>query len=373
MTFLENTLAPADMFAIARFADACQRRVHFCEDILVRLGVDGLVLAEDNAERDSFAWIAAATNRGIPTTVVSYGVLAPDEAEHAYAKAPSHQVAEPLLGALQRVIPHWLRSGDGYTISRLPPLEALGRYVAGFDYWNPWLVNAGSVGGIAVESARMRDSYLSQGFPPAKLHITGHPSMDIMHRKQSNFLEERQKLTRYGVSPDGPLIVVAMPPDQTSSRPIEFGSYQSILDAFTQPTRSVTDANIIVSPHFNVSEDHRAFLRSRGIPVAEVSASELLPLADLFVASVSSTIKWALACGIPTIDYDVYGYRYSLYDGVAQVQTASTYEQFLDALRRWMDPSQRASWRTEAVNGKDSWGTVDGRAMDRVIDLVLRD
>ena len=45
--------------------------------------------------------------------------------------------------------------------------------------------------------------------------------------------------------------------------------------------------------------------------IAARKTSELVPLCDLYVASVSSTIRWAIACGKPVVNYDVYRYRYT--------------------------------------------------------------
>ncbi len=35
----------------------------------------------------------------------------------------------------------------------------------------------------------------------------------------------------------------------------------------------------------------------------------LVPLCSLYVASVSATIRWAIACGKPVVNYDVYRFE----------------------------------------------------------------
>ena len=48
-----------------------------------------------------------------------------------------------------------------------------------------------------------------------------------------------------------------------------------------------------------------------GIKIGGRETAELIPLRDLYMVSVSYTIRGAIACGIPVINYIVYRYRYS--------------------------------------------------------------
>lgn len=363
-----------DALVVRRHADAFSRRINFCEDILVRLDVDAVLFAEDNVERDSYGWIAAAERRGIPTTVISYSAISAVEAEHAYRDSPLHQVHPgPVRDALKAVGPHWLRETDRYCISRLPPLESLGRIEAGLDRWNPWLVNTGPVGRIGVESEHVRQVWLGLGFAPDRLVVTGHPSFDILWDGCRRRDEKRAALAEHGVDPAAPLIVVAVPPDQGAGRASRAGSYENLLDVFTRLPRDLTGAQVIATPHPNMSAAQRDLVTALGVPMIPVSAAHLIPLADLYLASVSSTIKWALACGVPVIDYDVYGYGYEDYLDLSQVASPDDGEAFRDALLRWADPESRRQWSQQAAAGAAHWGTIDGNSMARCIDLVFRD
>jgi hypothetical protein len=85
---------------------------------------------------------------------------------------------------------------------------------------------------------------------------------------------------------------------------------------------------------------------------------------------VSSTIRWAVACGKPVITYDVYRYRYTDYLGLKGVITIEEQELFLDLLRRMATES---GFRNEIAEFQRAdaprWGNLDGRAGERIVAL----
>lgn len=358
--------------AVRRAADLCERRTRFCEDWLVRLGVDGILFAEDNVERDSFAWIGAARRRGIRTVVISYGALSANEAEAAYANSPAHQIEGPDLDLIRKHLPRWLRQGDGYAITRLPFTEMLGREIFGLVPFNPWLVNSNGADAIALESRAMEKTYRSFGFPASQLKAVGHPLQDRLANVRSQRMELRAELAeRHGHDPSAPLIVVAMPPDQLGNRPSPFENYSDLMAAFAILPASLTGAAVVVSPHPNITGEQKQQIVGLGGKLADMSAAELLPLADLYLTCVSSTIKWALGLGIPVIDFDCYGYNYTEYLDLPQVKSVTTVQGLSTALEGWSDAGQHERLETAARNGSAEWGEIDGNALQRLIGLCL--
>lgn len=361
------------LLSVRRAADADLRRMAFCEDMLVRLGVDALVLAEDNVERDSHAWIRAARRRAIPSTVVTYGTLSPTEAENAYRRSPAHAV-EPLeRGILARRLGRWLRVGPDYAITRLPLEQALGRELAGFVTRDPWLVNTGAVDRIAVESEGSRAAYLAAGFDAERVITTGHLFHDRLARDPETRASGRAALAeRHGLSLDRPWLVVAMPPNQCDHRPVDRDAgFPDLVRRFCDLPAEITGFEVVVSPHPNLLGPDRELVRSAQGTLVEVPVADLLGLADAYLACVSSTISWALALGLPTIDYDCYRYRYEDKAGEPGLVTARDADSLVRALRALADPSERERWRSASAARASWWGLTDGLASDRIVDLVL--
>ena len=367
-------LNPDDRLDCLRAADLCERRTRFCEDWLVRLGIDTVLFAEDNVERDSFAWIAAARRRGVKTVVSSYGALSAQEAETAYAHSSSHQLEPRHQQAVRKHLPHWVRQGADYMITRLPFSELMGRELFGTAPFDPWLVNSNGADHLALESDAMVKIYLDHGFQSGQLIALGNPMHDrLAHIREQRQDQRTQLAQRHGFNPESPLIVVAMPPDQRSTRPCPFDSYEQIMEAFGQCPEHETGAAVIVSPHPNMNQDQKDSFILKGGHLEHVSVAELLPLADLYIACVSSTIKWALGLGIPVIDFDCYGYNYPDYHQLPQVLSVSTKEDFLAGLTDWHSPEKRASLEAAATNGAAKWGGIDGNCLERLETLCLKE
>ena len=352
--------------------DRIRRRIGICEDWLVRLGIDAVVLAEDNVERDSYGWIAGAKRRGIKTVVSSYGAISDKEAVNAYRSSASHAVSAAQATLIRQHFPQWLAEGDGFAIARLPFAEAIARELTDTAPFNPWLVNTGHADVIAVESAAMEQAYLKFGFQDAKLKPIGHPLQDTLAVVARERLERRTALfAQHNLSANRPLAVVAMPPDQLASRSGVYRQYADVISAFARLPGEVAKVNVVVSPHPNISAEGRALIRATGAVLVETTVADLLPLADLYISSVSSTIKWALGCGIPVIDFDCYGYGYSDYLDLPQVMSASDETAFRSALLRFGNHEERAQLATLAKCGAVHWGAFDGMAIDRLVELLL--
>lgn len=365
-------LDPERRQEVLRAADLCERRARFCEDWLVKLGIDAILFAEDNVERDSYAWITAARRRRIRTVVTSYGALSATEAEAAYANSPAHQIIGEELALVRKHLPRWLRQGEGYAITRLPFVEMMGRELFGLAPFDPWLVNSNGVDAIALESRSAARIYGSYGFPADQLQPVGHPLHDRLAEVRSQRMELRAELAaRHGYDPSAPLIVVAMPPDQLGSRPSPFGSYLELMEAFALIPERLTQAAVIVSPHPNISDQDKQALIARGAKLEDTSVANLLPLADLYLACVSSTIKWALGLGIPVIDFDCYSYRYSEYRSLPQVESVETTAELKAALEKWSIPEERARLEDAARKESAEWGEIDGHALERVVGLTI--
>lgn len=381
--FVENAAAPqaesllselphVDRHAALCAVDRLRRRINFCEDWLVRLGIDAVVLAEDNVERDSYGWIAAAKRRCIRSVVTSYGAISDQEAINAYRGSASHAVSAIQAALIRQHFPQWLVEGDGFAITRLPFTEAIARELTDTAPFNPWLVNTGHADAIAVESAAMEQAYLKFGFQDAKLKAIGHPLQDTLVIAARERLERRAVLFAHNsLSANRPLAVVAMPPDQLASRSGVYGQYSEVISAFARLPGELAGVNVVVSPHPNISGEGRALIRETGATLVETTVADLLPLADLYICSVSSTIKWALGCGIPVIDFDCYRYGYSDYLALPQVMSASDEMAFRSALLRFGNHDERAQLAALAKCGAERWGRFDGMAIDRLVDLLL--
>ena len=115
------------------------------------------------------------------------------------------------------------------------------------------------------------------------------------------------------------------------------------------------------------------YIEQWGVKIARDNTAALIPLCDVYVASISATIQWAIACGKPVLNYDVYRYHYNDYLGVDGVIAVEDREQFLAALRQLTgDPAYYREIAARQAGFAERWGKLDGRAGERLLQLFER-
>jgi hypothetical protein len=240
----------------------------------------------------------------------------------------------------------------------------------------PWTLNRGNATRIMLDSEAQREVYLALGFPPRQLCVVGDINGEILHRS----LENRDRLqadllARHGLPRGRPLILCGFPPDQFElySEAFEFKSYDELIEAWMKSFDMLGDrANVIVRPHPRVSLDRIEPFKAPNVRLTLQPTAELIPLCDLYVASISATIRWAIACGIPVINYDTYRYRYGDYDQAAGVIFTESQTEFRAEMARFVgDPSFAASLAEQQRRDMGRWGRIDGEMQKRFAALVI--
>ena len=93
------------------------------------------------------------------------------------------------------------------------------------------------------------------------------------------------------------MILTALPCDclyYPGGRPeCEFKEYNELADFWLSTLAKIKDHHVLVSLHPSVTYEGMKYLEKRGVTIVKEDISELIPLCDIFVASVSSTIRWA--------------------------------------------------------------------------------
>lgn len=340
---------------------------------LAAAGAQALLLPEDNVERDSASWIAAMHDRGGRSVVVSYGSVTPHEAAIAYHSQPDYGPSTPADWAFLALQPRWGMRWRGRTMMRLPPARVCAMETAGLAPSLPWVVNSGAADAIAVESEFMRRQFTAHGVPAEKVRAVGTQPLDKLFAGTQQAAARRSALdATHGFTADRPLLLCALPPNQYPGVPAPgLATYDALVDAWVGLLKRARERfHVAVTPHPNIAAESLRPLVAAGIPVLEGGAAAWIPLCDAYLASVSSTIRWALACGKPVINYDCYGYRHAEYQGIAHVLHAWTPEQAQAALSQWMLPPDFQALAAAAASAREEFGVLDGQGVARLSRLL---
>jgi hypothetical protein len=337
---------------------------------------DMIILAEDNVERLSTCLINEGRRQGVPSIIIPFTIPNPLEPAKAYRNRSSHQVKGPLARSVAAVYPKWRFRLEGQDLLRVPAATVLLFEFLGQSSPAPWILNRGRAARIALDSEAQREVYLKLGFPPAQLSVVGDVNGEILHRGLINRSQLLPKLlAELGLQPGRPLILCGFPPDQFGSKAddFEFEAYDALVEAWIESFRALGDrANVVVRPHPRA--DMRRF-DAFGAPNVRFTlqpTAELIPLCDLYVASISATIRWAISCGIPVINYDTYRYRYGDYEKAAGVIQTETLAEFRAHLTRFVNDASYANDLAERQrSAMQHWGTISNNMPDRFAALVL--
>lgn len=317
---------------------------------------------------------------GIPTVIAPFALGTTKEMVESLHDKPAHQADNGLANKLAaELFPQWTNYYKGRKLLRLPGEEIFIQEGLHLAPPHPWIPNSGHVTRIAVESEQMHRYYRSMHFPEQQLALTGSAYDDLLARTAQTAAERRRALAQQlRIDADRKWLVCAWPTDQFGTRhpPVEFADYGQLCHAWAAALEHVqrtTGFQVVICPHpVTPLGPLRDILDSYGLArnLCRVGTLQLVSCSDLFVACVSSTLRWAISLGIPAINYDCYEYGYTDFDAAAGTRTVTKLDDFEAQLREWTtSESAYLSARRAQQDCAPQWGMHDGQSTTRILAL----
>ena len=320
---LERRLFPWPRAAISAEINRLRVMHKQAADIIDQYSPSALLLSSDRLYGWPQAFVAAARDRSCPVLLLIFAVVGEDWFPRR--NNPQLRTDMPPYRAYKK----WLarrrpqqvyNSPHGkllfYHPERTVALDRLHMLPA-----QPWTGEGSSADLILASGENDRVEHIKRGIHPEKVIVTGLPSQDHLYRASKQASELRSRLTsEYNLEPDRKWIVCALPYHAKQHHP-RWESYWEEVN-FLVGALANTGANILLSLHPKTEPEACLELESQfGINVLRQPMSEILPVADLLVASFSSTVRWAVLMGIPTLVFDFYRQRFHTYDSFDGVIT----------------------------------------------------
>jgi hypothetical protein len=335
-----------------------------------------VVLGGDIVHYDTAAFIRAAHDEGVPAVVVAGWMIHQDENAESFYYDRAHQCVSLSNRAAALLYPRWSYDYRGRRLVRLPAGRLLAREWLGLAPPQPWTLHSGHADAIAVESHATRAACLREGLPARKIHVTGSINHDVMATSLAQAARRKAELCEeLGLrDPSLPLLVCALPPDEfyrPGGRPeCDFSNHGQVVEFWIKTLAAVPGWNVVISLHPSLLYEKMQPIERFGVRIARRHTSELVSVCDLFVASVSTTIQWATACGKPIINYDVYRYRQHDYAEIGGMVTVYEQAEFQDVVRRVTeDRACSDALAAKQTACREHWGLLDGHAGDRLSAL----
>lgn len=359
LRFFRDTLRPAYLLLTYR-------------RLFKRRKIDLVVVTEDNVAARARTLVHVATRAGVPVLLMPFTIPNPYEAARILGRRRDYQLHGVFARLFAKLRPNWILDGKWI---RLPLPQAIANELAGLAPARPWIDNEGPAT-IAIESPAMVQHYRAMGVSDRQLVLTGSLADHILERSLDERAQRQAELRARLQLSDKPLLLCALPPDQLThaGAESEFATYHDLLAAWTAALVAVSERfAVVVRPHPRLTEAMLAPLRQANLAICWDDTATLVPLCDLYVAAISATIRWAIACGKPVVNYDVFQYRFDDYDGVPGnilVNDIASFRQTLGDLAA--GPERLAALASAQAAVAQDWGCLDGQSSRRILALIDR-
>jgi hypothetical protein len=344
---------------------------------LAALGASCLVTAQ---ERDDTALpiVAAAQDLSIPTILISAaGLYMPDGGAYMRRASPPMKL-DPEPGAgfgewsqilLNRLV-GWLEPGHVFAsrwgrMMHRPAHWYLAAWFAGLGLRSGWFQGTRFIDVVVVSGDDELRVCRAAGIPDHRIAAIGSPGFQMHHERMRERLRIRAQL---GIAQDRPLLIASPPPlweHRMIGRDEHFAFIDELLAVLAR-----SRCTVIVSLHPKLNRaDYEPRVRAMGGTIAEQPLTEILAAADLFVSGgYSSTIRWALAIGIPSANLDLWELNEGTYRDDSDYPTLRS----LEALGAWI-AAARDRPPGPRQSEKPPLGLIcDGRFHEHLAELVER-
>ncbi|MBV6410848.1 MAG: hypothetical protein LC123_14205 [Burkholderiales bacterium] len=361
---------------LAAFVSYFSRQIEAAHSILRETKPSILIVVQDGVSGNC-ALIRAARDQGVPVADFPYGFgTSRDFNDYIEEKNVEGELVV-LDGSrrdwIERNCPQWIRSSPFGDVLMFPPAYIQAREKLGLSLELPWVVHGGQSDLLAAESPIMYRHYLEEGIRPGKVKLVGTLYCDVIYDVLAGSPQfgAAYRETRK-IRPGHTSVLISLPPSYHKTRPgkNEFATYEAACAAIVKMVVSCENASGMISLHPTASSELRRFVKSLGLPVVDEWIIPLIPQCDIMLTTFSSTIRWAIACGKPVLNYNMYGYRCHDYDNVDGVITSPHLEEIR---RNFVRLTNDGIYSEVALRQKEDgkqWGMIDGSNFDRAYQAI---
>ncbi|MFA4995833.1 MAG: hypothetical protein WC536_01670 [Patescibacteria group bacterium] len=335
-----------------------------------------IILAGDNIGYNTEIFIKVGHLLRIPSVIIPSWMAGAKEAAEAYYKNPDFDLKRPLNKLIGLLDSKWVYEHKKKKLLRWPASKILAIKLFKIVPPKPWALNSGYADIILAESKAMHRYMVREGLTEEKIKVVGSLSDDVLANNIDNSTKRKKEAyLKFNLDPQKPIILCAIPPDMLHGSRVnvcEFKSYKKLVEFWVETISKFTNYNIIISLHPSAEYKDICYIEKKWkVKIIQESIINLIPLCDIFVACISATIQWAVTCGKPVINYDVYHYNYDDYKKVDGVVTVDLKDDFIKEMSKIAnDQGYFAKLEKIQKSIASEWGMLDGKSGERIIKAI---
>lgn len=347
------------------------RAKHFFHDLLTVYKPEIVFLSQEDIHYLSPIIALEARSLGIGSLVIPFAIDNPEGAAEEFSKKPKYLVRSLLARLVACCYPAWVMDYKGIKVFNVPPMTVVALELLRLSPIAPWSNACSFSYAVLVEGDALRSK---NPHARSKSRVIGSLIMDSMHEIKSNAVKlKAELLLEVGFDPERPFLLCAPPPNQfnTDRSGLEFGTYKEVIQ-FCLASLNNSGWQVIVNLHpRSETADIGMYVHEyTNIKVSTSPIWRMIALCDIYLSFTSATIRWAIACGTPVINYDVYRYHFDDYRSAAGVVHVDSKQHFVDCVNRTaMDGAYLEELTAQQVLCAPEWGCLDGRSHERLLSL----
>ena len=237
---------------------------------------------------------------------------------------------------------------------------------------NPWALGAGYIDSLLVDGKRTENQLIQLGCHAEKIKITGHGSHDKLFETVSRKDEIRSRfIEKYDLHPDRRTLILSMP-QLGEHNLLSWEQHWQEVD-FLCSELGRLDVSILVSLHPKMDRrKYEPIAIANGLHLVDEPLREFIVVADLFVSTFSSTVYWAVLCGVPPLVVDFYELNYTDNDWLKGIQIVREREALVPRISETLfNQKLTEDIRTRCKEDAEQIAPFDGKAMERIIGSIL--
>ena len=304
-----------------------KRQIKLAEQFIKENNINIIVNCEDNYGI-SIIFIKAAKNLNIKSVILPFTMANQEEIGYAFFPIEQTHIKSLSKRIFYSIFNNWKIIHKDVQLSFLEPFDIIAQKLTGIAPINPFISVGGKSDIKLFESQFMLDYYTSSGFIKKKNSvISGSLKWDVFSSINKNKLKQKQELLKQlNLNENKPIILCSLPPDYYPTA--LYKNHREIIEHWLSVLSKIKTHYVFINLHPRTKMSEIEYIKNYNVYVVNKPIEHLIPLCDLFVASLSATIRFALACNKPVVNFDTVKVEYSEYRNIDLVKTTYTKEEF---------------------------------------------
>ncbi|MCG7489655.1 hypothetical protein MHN79_09135 [Vibrio sp. Of14-4] len=256
-------------------------------------------------------------------------------------------------------------SARGYYYYRHPVASALKKF--GVLTSDPFVMGKGKSDILCLNNNYYADQYIEKGVDERKIKVVGDISYDTLYQayiKKNDIVS--MVISKYHLDRKKKTVIIALP--QLGEHHILPWDRHWEEVRFILSSVSKLEVNVLVSLHPRMIRSDYQFIELEfGCHILEERLANVIVVADLFVATYSSTVVWAVLCGINSAVLDFYDLGYNMYDFLNSIIKIKDKQYLIKGLKSGLIDHRDFSEDWFNLSKEDVF---DGNTISRYVNLI---